>query len=482
MSYDRPSDAVVVGSGPNGLAAAIALARAGMTVTVFEKADTIGGGTRTEPLTLPGFLHDVCSAVHPLGAASPFLQTLPLQAYGLEWIHPEVQLAHPLPDGTAVLLHRNLLETAAGLGQDAANYRCLMEPLVRNWPALARDLLAPLHVPRHPLLVAGFGLRGVLSADFLGRQAFGTPSARALFAGMAAHSFLPLDTPLSAAFGLILATLGHVAGWPLAKGGSASITTAMASYFGSLGGKIVLSREITSLGELPPAPIAILDITPRQLLRMGGHSFKASYRRSLERYRYGPGVFKVDWALDGPIPWRAAGCRRAATVHVGGTAVQIAAGEREVWQRIHPELPFVLVVQPSLFDPSRAPAGKETAWAYCHVPNGSTADMTERIETQVERFAPGFRDLILARHTRTCEEYEQYNPNFIGGDINGGVQDLRQFLARPTLFSPYRTPLRGVYLCSSGTPPGGGVHGMCGFHAAMQALSDIGLGRNGHGR
>jgi phytoene dehydrogenase-like protein len=482
MSYDRPSDAVVVGSGPNGLAAAIALARAGMAVTVFERSATIGGGTRTEPLTLPGFLHDVCSAVHPLGVASPFLQSLPLHEHGLEWIHPEVPLAHPLPDGSAALLHRSLFETAAGLGEDAAGYRRLMEPLVRNWPALARDLLAPLHLPRHPLPMAGFGLRGLLTADFLGRKTFRTPAGRALFAGLAAHSFLPLDTPLSAAFGLILGALAHVAGWPIAKGGSASISAAMASYLRSLGGRIVVSSEISSLGELPPAPIAMLDITPRQLLRLGGHSFSASYRRRLERYRYGPGIFKVDWALDGPIPWKAAACRRAATVHVGGTAVQIAAGEREVWQRIHPEHPFVLVVQPSLFDRSRAPEGKETAWAYCHVPNGSVIDMTERIETQVERFAPGFRDLILARHTRTSEGYEQYNPNFIGGDINGGVQDLRQFLARPTLFSPYRTPLRGVYLCSSGTPPGGGVHGMCGFHAAMRALGDIGLGRKGHGR
>ena len=469
----RAPDAVVVGSGPNGLAAAITLSRAGLSVALFEQAASIGGGTRTEELTLPGFLHDVCSAVHPLGVASPFFQSLPLQDHGLEWVHPEVQLAHPLPDGMAALLHRNFEETSAALGADAAAYRRLIGPVVRKWPLIAPDILAPLHFPRHPLPFALFGMKALLPSSLLGRLAFKTPAARALFAGMAAHSFLPLSRPVSAAFGLILGALAHLVGWPVAKGGSRTITQAMASYFRSLGGEIVTAREIGSLGELPPARITMLDLTPRQLDSLGGEALPESYRRKLQRYRYGPGVFKVDWALDGPIPWIAQGCGRAATVHVGGEAEEISKGESQVWQGLHPERPFVLVVQPTLVDPTRAPPGKQVGWAYCHVPNGSTFDMTERIEAQVERFAPGFRDLILARHTRNCAEYERYNPNFPGGDINGGVQDLRQFLVRPTLFSPYRTPIKGVYLCSSGTPPGGGVHGMCGYHAATCALKTL---------
>ena len=473
MPFKRAPDAVVVGSGPNGLAAAITLLRAGLSVTLFEQADSIGGGTRTEELTLPGFLHDVCSAVHPLGVASPFFLSLPLHKYGLEWVHPEVPLAHPLPDGTAALLHRTVDETSAALGLDAAAYRRLMGTLVRDWPLLAPDLLAPLHFPRHPLLFALFGFKALLPSNLLGRFNFKTPAARALFAGMAAHSFLPLNHPLSSAFGLILGTLGHVAGWPVARGGSRMITLAMAHYFRSMGGKIVTGREIRSLGELPAARITMLDLTPRQLLTLGGAALPEDYRRKLQRYRYGPGVFKLDWALSGPIPWTAEGCHRSAIVHVGGTEQEISLGENQVWQGIHPERPFVLVVQPTRVDGTRAPPGKQVGWAYCHVPNGSTFDMTKRIEAQLERFAPGFRGLILARHTRNCLEYQRYNPNFIGGDINGGVQDLRQFLIRPTLFSPYGTPVKGLYLCSSGTPPGGGVHGMCGYHAASYALKKL---------
>ena len=473
MPPNRTLEAAVAGSGPNGLAAAITLARAGLRVTLYEQAASIGGGTRSEALTLPGFLHDVCSAVHPLGVASPFFQTLPLQNYGLEWLHPQVQLAHPLDDGTAALLYRSVEETSAALGGDAAAYRRLIGPLVRQWPMLAPDLLAPCHFPRHPLPFALFGMKALLPAHLLGRLTFQTPAARALFAGMAGHSFLPLNHPLSAAFGLILGTLGHVAGWPVAKGGSRMITEAMACYFRSLGGEIVTGREIRSLGELSFARIVMLDLTPRQLLALGGAALPAGYRGKLRRYRYGPGVFKIDWALSGPIPWRAEGCRRATTVHLGGTAEQIAKGESEVWRGVHPERPFVLVVQPTLVDQTRAPLGKQVGWAYCHVPNGSVFDMTASIEAQVERFAPGFRALILARRTRNCAEYQEYNPNFVGGDINGGVQDLRQFLHRPTLLSPYRTPIKGVYLCSSGTPPGGGVHGMCGYHAASCALHDL---------
>lgn len=472
MAVPHQTDAVVVGSGPNGLAAAVTLARAGLSVTVHEQASSIGGGTRTEELTLPGFLHDVCSAVHPLAAASPFFATLPLHEHGLHWIYPEVQLAHPLPDDTAALLFRDLRETAAGLGADGAAYRRLMARLVRNWPALAPDLLAPLHLPRHPLQLALFAMKALLPSALLSRTHFTTPAARALFAGLAAHSFLPLSRPLSAAFGLILGALGHSAGWPLARGGSGAIARALASYLQFLGGRITVRSEIRNMAQIP-ATVAMLDVTPLQLMSLVGDSLPPGYRRMLKRYRYGPGVFKVDWALAGPIPWKVPACRLAATVHVGGTAEEIAQGEAEVWQGIEPARPFVLLVQPTLFDPTRAPGGAQVGWAYCHVPNGSTADMTERIEAQVERFAPGFRRLILARHTRNCAGYERYNPNFVGGDINGGVQDIRQFLVRPTLFSPYRTPLRGVYLCSSGTPPGGGVHGMCGYHAATAALKAL---------
>jgi len=468
-------DAVVVGSGPNGLAGAVALAKAGFTVTVYEERPTIGGGTRTEELTLPGFLHDVCSAVHPLAAASPFFQSLPLHDHGVTWVHPAVQLAHPLPGGREALLYRGFKETCHGLGEDAAGYRRLMAPLVKSWPYLARDLLAPLHLPKHPLPFARFGLTAVLPAETLWRLRLKTPAGRALFAGMAAHSFLPLNRPLSAAFGLILGALGHVAGWPVAQGGSRSICQALASCLGSLGGNVVTGTPIRSLTDLPPARIVLLDLTPRQLLALAGGTLPASYRRALTCYRYGPGIFKLDWALSGPIPWLAEGCGKATTLHLGGTAQEIARSESELWQGKHPERPFVLMVQPTVADKSRAPQGMQVGWAYCHVPNGSSFDMTGRIEAQVERFAPGFKSLILARHARNCVEYQQYNANFVGGDINGGVQDLRQFLKRPTLFSPYRTPLPGVYLCSSSTPPGGGVHGMCGYHAASRALKDAGI-------
>ncbi|SNB47126.1 NAD(P)/FAD-dependent oxidoreductase [Geobacter sp. DSM 9736] len=474
MSARPAGNAVVVGSGPNGLAAAITLAHAGMPVTVLEGAPGIGGGTRTEELTLPGFLHDVCSAVHPLAVASPFLATLPLHLHGLEWVYPEVQLAHPLDGGTAAILCRDIDETAAGLGADGAMYRRLMDPLSRQWDHLAPDLLAPLHFPRYPLQFALFGMKAVLPAMLFARLAFRAKPARALFTGMAAHSFLPLNQLLTAAFGLLLGSLGHTAGWPVAKGGSRAVTGAMASYLRSLGGTIVTDARITSVRELPPAQVVMLDVTARQLAELAGTLLPPRYRRRLQRYRYGPGVFKVDWALNGPIPWTAEGCRKAGTVHLGGTAEEVARGEQEVWRGVHPERPFVLLVQPSLLDSTRAPAGLHVGWAYCHVPNGSTFDMADRVEAQVERFAPGFRRLIIARHTRNCAGYERYDPNFIGGDINGGVQDLRQFLARPTLLSPYRTPLKGVYLCSSGTPPGGGVHGMCGYHAATAALQDQG--------
>jgi phytoene dehydrogenase-like protein len=468
-------DAVVVGSGPNGLAAALTLARAGRSVLVLEGADSIGGGLRSEELTLPGFLHDVCSAIHPLGAGSPFFRPLPLEEQGLEWIHPELPLAHPLDDGSAAVIERSIDATAARLGPDGGAYRRLFEPLARGWDGLDADVLAPLHVPRHPLRMARFGLLALRSARGLAEARFAREPARALFAGIAAHSILPLERAGTAAAGLVLGTLAHVVGWPLPRGGSRRIAAAMASLLGSLGGEIVTGARVDAMDDLPAARAVLLDMTPRQLLAIAGDRLPPGYRRALARYRYGPGVFKLDLALDGPIPWRARDCGRAGTVHVGGTMGEVAAGEAAVWRGEHPERPLVLVAQQSLFDPSRAPAGKHTAWAYCHVPNGSTADMTSRIEAQIERFAPGFRDLVLGRSALGPRDLEARNPNLVGGDIGGGVLDLPQLFARPTLsFTPYRTPARGLYLCSSSTPPGGGVHGMCGYHAATAALRDLG--------
>lgn len=464
-------DAVVVGSGPNGLAAAILLARAGLSVTVLEGAETIGGGVRSAALTLPGFLHDVCSAVYPVAAASPFFRKLPLKAHGLDWIQPPVPLAHPLDDGSAVLLQRSLVETAAGLGTDAIPYRLLMEPLVASWPEIGPELLGPPAWPRHPFQLIRFARHALRSGTGLAADRFGGVRARALFAGLAAHSGLPLERPGAAGFGLVLALLAHAFGWPIARGGAGCLAAALGDYLEELGGCIETSHPVASLDELADPPVLLLDVTPRQLLRLAGSRLGRLYRRRLQRYRYGPGVCKIDWALAGPIPWRAAACEQAGTVHLGGRLEEIAQAEQAVWNGRHPERPFVLLAQQSRFDPSRAPDGRQTGWAYCHVPHGSETDMTAAIEAQVERFAPGFRDLILARHVRTAGAYELYNPNCVGGDINGGVQDLGQLWGRPVLsLNPYATGLDGVYLCSSATPPGGGVHGMCGFHAARTAL------------
>jgi phytoene dehydrogenase-like protein len=471
MTARTDYDAVVVGAGPNGLAAAIMLARAGHSVCVFESAATVGGGMRTQSLTLPGFEHDVCSAVHPLAAGSPFFRSLPLADYGLEWIHPWAALAHPLADGSAVLLERSLEATASGLGPDAATYRRLMGPLVRDWDGIAHDILGPLRPPRHPVALARFGLHAIRSAAGLATGTFAGEQARALFAGIAAHGMLPLEQPPSAAFGLVLAIAGHAVGWPIPRGGSQRLADALATYLRALGGEIMTGREIRALDELPPARAVLCDVTPRQLLRLAGDRLPEPYRQRLRRFRYGPGVCKVDWALDGPIPWTAAVCARAATVHVGGTLAQIAASERDAWEGRTAQRPFVLVTQPSLFDTTRAPEGRHTAWAYCHVPHGSAVDMTARIEAQIERFAPGFGTRILARHTLTAPDLEHYNANYIGGDINGGVQDLWQLVTRPTIQPvPYATPVHGLYLCSSSTPPGGGVHGMCGYFAARWAM------------
>ena len=462
---------VVVGSGPNGLAAAITLARAGCSVTVLEAEDTIGGGTRSAELTLPGFVHDTCSAIYPLGVASPFFRSLPLGDFGLQWIHPPAPLAHPLDDGAAILLHSSIQETAAGLGRDGAAYRRLFTPLVANCATLLDAILAPLFPPRPPIAMARFGWHGMRSARGLAEGQFRGERARALFAGMAGHSVIPLESPFSASFGLVLGMLGHLSGWPLPRGGAGAIAKALTDYFTSLGGHIVTSRRVTLPSDLPDASAVFFDVTPRQLLHIAGDRLPSGYRRQLSRYRYGPAAFKLDWALAGPIPWRASECALAGTVHLGGTLDEIAASERAATRGEHSDRPFVLLVQPSLFDPTRAPAGKHTAWAYCHVPNGSTADMTERIERQVERFAPGFRARILARHVMSPAELERRNANYVGGDIVGGSNDAWQLFARPVpRVNPYATPVQGWYLCSASTPPGGGVHGMAGFHAARAAL------------
>jgi phytoene dehydrogenase-like protein len=467
-------DAVIVGSGPNGLAAAVELARSGLSVTVVEAGDTVGGGTRSAELTLPGFVHDVCSAIHPLGVGSPYLASLPLERYGLSWIQPPSSLAHPFEEGPAVLLERSPVYLSGVPDADLESWRTLMAPFAERWGDLSTDILAPPHFPAHPLLLLRFGLRGIRSAASLARSRFEGKAAQALFAGLAAHSFLAMEEPVSAAFGVVLGVLGHAVGWPVAAGGSGSVAVALAEYLKELGGEIVTGVRVDSLRDLPPVRSVILDVTPREALRICGDRFRPRYRRRSELYRYGPGVCKVDWALSAPIPWRDPGCLRAATVHVGGTLEEIAAGEREVRAGKHPERPFVLVAQQSLFDPSRAPAGKHTGWAYCHVPNGSDIDMTERIERQIERFAPGFSDVILARSTRTAAGYEVYNRSFIGGDINGGLQDWRQLLSRPLLsLDPYHAG-DGIFLCSAATPPGGGVHGMGGYHAARSVLRRIG--------
>jgi len=454
--------AAVIGSGPNGLAAAIVLARAGHAVTVYEGASTIGGGARSLELTLPGFVHDVCSAVHPLAVCSPCFEQFPLAEHGLEWIHPDAPLAHPLDDGTAVLLERSILRTAANLGPDGEAWQALFEPFAAAWPRLRHDVLAPLRMPRHPILLAKFGMSAMRSARSLAESRFRGHRARALFAGLAAHSTLPLEAPLGAAIGLVLGICGHTAGWPFPRGGAQNISSALAAYFRSMGGEILTLAPVTSL---PDAPVVMCDVTPRQMLDLAGDRLPAPFRAALGRFRYGPGAFKVDWALDAAIPWRAPECARAGTIHLGGTLQQIAA-----WESSHTGSPFVLLAQHTLFDPTRAPAGKHTAWAYCHVPNGSSLDMTDAIETQVERFAPGFRQRILGRHVFSPAAMEVHNPNLVGGDFNGGALDLRQFFLRPTR-RLYRTPLPGVFFCGASTPPGGGVHGMCGFHAAQIAAS-----------
>jgi len=463
-------DGVIVGSGPNGLAAAIVLARAGLSVLVLEAQEQIGGGTRSDALTLSGFTHDVCSAVHPMAAASPFLRTLPLKDHGLEWIHPQYPLAHPSDDGSVTVLERSVEKTCQSLGVDGNSYMRLVAPLVEKWDLLQQEILGPISFPRHPLIMARFGIHAIQPASRLAKSQFKSGQARALFAGLAAHSLMPLESWGTSAVGLVLASLAHVTGWPIAKGGSQRIADALASYLRSLGGEIVTGVRVRSQRDLPPSRVVLCDLSPRGLLQIAGERFPMSYRRALERYRYGPGVFKVDWALRGPIPWTARQCAQAGTVHLGGTISEIALYELDSCRNVHSKHPFVLLAQPSLIDPSRAPAGCHVAWAYCHVPSGSGLDMTDRIEIQVERFAPGFRDLILARSTKSPAQLEAENPNLVGGNITGGANSLRQLFFRPTS-RLYQTPVKGLFLCSASTPPGAGVHGMCGYHAAMRALA-----------
>lgn len=467
---EKKRTACVIGSGPNGLAAAIVLAQAGLRVEVFEAEPTPGGACRTMELTLPGFLHDFGSAVHPLAAGSPFFLSLPLQAHGLDWIHSPAALAHPLDDGSAVVLDRDLKIAQDALGADAAAWTSLVQPFVEDWQEFAPAVLRPVtSVPKHPLLMARFGLRALLSAKAIANR-FQTDRARALFAGLAAHSFLALDETLSGAFGIIFAITAHAVGWPIPRGGAQSITNALCSYLSSLGGTVRTSSRIESLSELSQYDLVLCDLTARQLIRIGGQSFTGSFQRTLERFRYGPGAFKVDYALSAAIPWKNAGCSRAATVHLGGSFEEIAASEFATRNGSIAERPFIILAQPSLFDDRRAPAGKHTAWAYCHVPNGSTVDMLSRIENQIERFAPGFRDCVLARRVSAPADLEKMNANLVGGDIGGGAIDIRQFLFRPT-WRTYATSASNVYICSSSTPPGAGVHGMCGYHAAKMALA-----------
>lgn len=464
-------DAVVVGSGPNGLAAAIALARAGRSVKVLERASEIGGGTRTEELTLPGFKHDMCSAIHPLAVASPFFKSLPLADFGLSFVQPGVPLAHPLEDGSAAVLARSITESTSSFEADASAYKKLMSPFVDHVDNLLADALGPFRIPRHPYLMARFGLAGLRSIVDLALSRFETNQARSMLAGMGAHSMLRLEQRFTAGVALMLAMLGHSYGWPIPVGGSQAITHAMARYLESLGGEIETDRPVESLDDVPSTDALVFDVTPRQLDRIAGSRLSKGYLRSLRKFRYGPGVFKVDLALDGPIPWKAEACRTAGTVHVGGSLPEIAASEASVVSGRHSERPFVLVAQQSLFDETRAPKGRHTVWAYCHVPIGSGEDMTERIENQIERFAPGFKDRIIGRHTFDAAQFEDYNPNYVGGDINGGVQDLRQHFGRPMFrLRPYSTSDRSIYICSSSTPPGGGVHGMCGHFAAKAVM------------
>ena len=466
-------DAFVIGSGPNGLSAAIALAQNGLKVKIFEAKDTVGGGTRTLELTDSGFKHDVCSAVHPTAVASPFFSTLPLQDYGLEWIHPDFPVAHPLENKNAVIVEHSFENTVERFGSDSKNYKKLFQEFIESWEYLSKDLFGNLRIPEHPLAMLRFGWYGMFSAKLLANSFFSKPETKAYFAGLAAHSIIPLEKAFTSSFGLILGSTVHSVGWPIAKGGSHSITFALAKYFESLGGEIELNSRIESLNDFPENIPILFDLTPRQIITIADERIPVKLKNRLLNYKYGPGAFKVDFALSEPVPWLNKECRRAGTLHLGGTLEEISHSEKEVWEGIHSEKPYVLISQPSIFDKSRAPEGKHVLWSYCHVPNGSTENMEEQIINQIERYAPGFRDTIISTSSMTAIDFEKYNPNYIGGDINGGAQNLKQLFGRPLLkWDPYKLPVDGLYICSSSTPPGGGVHGMSGFNAARSVLEN----------
>ncbi len=470
----RDYDAVVVGSGPNGLAAAITLQQQGVSTLLVEAKATVGGGMRSAELTLPGYLHDVCSAIHPMAVASPFFKTLPLKEFGLEFINPTYAAAHPFDDGRAAVLHPSIQQTAAGLGVDEKAYEKLMMPLYKHHDEIFSFILGPLRFPKYPLVMANFGLRALQPATLLANRLFKSKEAKGMFAGMAAHSMLPLHKAATSAVALVLMMAAHSNNWSIPKGGSQSIANALAAYFLSLRGTIETNINITSLQQLPSSHAVLFDVTPKQLLQIAGYQFSSLYKWQLKKYKYGMGVYKLDWALSEPIPFINKECKRAGTVHIGNTMEEIALSEKQLWKNKHSEKPFVLLAQQSLFDTARAPEGKQTAWAYCHVPNGSTKNMTSIIEQQIERFAPGFTDCILAKHQMDTEAIQDYNANYIGGDINGGAQLITQLFTRPALrLSPYKTSAKGIYICSSSTPPGGGVHGMCGYRAAKKALNDV---------
>ncbi|MCX6004925.1 MAG: NAD(P)/FAD-dependent oxidoreductase [Chloroflexi bacterium] len=467
-------DSVVVGSGPNGLAAAITLAQHGLSTVIYEKSNSAGGGVRSAEITLPGFIHDTGAAVYPMAVASSFFSSLPLKDYGLQWIYPPASLSHPFDDGTAAVLESSFQATGTTLGDDAKAYYDLIKPVADVWKKLEADLLGTLRSLHHPLVTTSFGLKALNSAAGLIDKNFKGRRARGFFAGLAAHSVIPLGNIPSAAIGIVLCTAGHTVGWPIPRGGAGSITAALVKYFESLGGKIVTGKMVTSLSDLPRARLTLLDTSPDQVVKIYRERLPPNYCKAVMRYQYGPGIFKIDWALSGPIPWKAQECLRSGTVHLGGTFEEIVDAELNTWQGRIVERPFVILAQPSLFDPTRASDGKHTAWAYCHVPNGCNIDMTDRIEHQVERFAPGFHELVLARSISTPISLQQENPNLVGGDIVGGAQTLKQMFCRPTCkLVPYSIPVDGVYLCSASTPPGAGVHGMCGFHAAQTCLRSI---------
>lgn len=471
---NRKYNAVVIGAGPNGLAAAIVLAQKGLSVLLIEAGKTVGGGARSAEITLPGYIHDICSSIHPLAIGSPFFRTLPLARYGLEYIQPPASVAHPLENGEAVLLCKSIEETCRALGEDGKMYRKIFEPFVADWSEIAPDILAPLGIPRHPLRLAQFGLKALQSARGFAERYFQTEQARAVFAGCAAHSMLDLEKTSTAAFGMVLMISAHAVGWGFPRGGTQKIADALAEHFKFLGGEIEANRRIENIDEIPSADAILFDITPRQLLKIAGHRLPVSYRRRLERFQYGAGVFKMDFALSEPIPWKAKNCAQAATVHIGGSLAEIAAAEKQSLRGKIAEKPFVLLAQNSLFDATRAPENRHTAWAYCHVPNNFSVDMSAAVENQIERYAPGFRDCILAKNSLYPADLEKYNANYVGGDINGGAMNLTQLFTRPVAkINPYAMPAKGLYICSSSTPPGGGVHGMCGFHAARAVLKNV---------